>query len=147
MDYFAERYNKTHKEKSKFSKWWDKNGYKVMRIILFPIWIVVWLKEKYNNKKIKNCKWSEKRAKEFCDKYLPIFCSKTDEGFYFYNNGYGFSSKRLKHKDRLFASCYKYKILDYIVKNYAIDGYMKENLSDMVYGNYEVNFIKKPLDK
>ena len=30
-----------NKKESKFNaikKWWDKNGYKVMRVVLFPIW-------------------------------------------------------------------------------------------------------------
>ena len=26
---------------NKFSKWWSANGYKVLRVILFPLWLIV----------------------------------------------------------------------------------------------------------
>ena len=30
-------------------KWWSKNGYKVLRIIFFPIWIILIIHEKIIN--------------------------------------------------------------------------------------------------
>ena len=30
--------NKKETAIDRFGKWWAKNGYKVMRVILFPIW-------------------------------------------------------------------------------------------------------------
>ena len=45
----AEVIKEMNKKETKFDKarkWWNKNGYKVMRVILFPIWGCVWAKGK-----------------------------------------------------------------------------------------------------
>ena len=51
-------------KKKIFRKWWSKNGYKVNRVIFFPIWIgaliVKKIQTKLNNRQV----WSEERAKQ-----------------------------------------------------------------------------------
>ena len=47
--------NKKETKFDKARKWWRKNGYKVMRVVLFPIWGCVCAKEKieaYLNSKL-----------------------------------------------------------------------------------------------
>lgn len=59
------------KKEHKIRKWWYKNGHKVWRVILFPLWIGsiltykcrVWL----NNRQ----EWSEERATEILNYYIP----------------------------------------------------------------------------
>ena len=54
--------NKKRTKMDGIRKWWSKNGYKVMRVILFPIWIGVVLKDKIENYLNSKCKWSDERA-------------------------------------------------------------------------------------
>ena len=56
-----------NKRESRFNtikKWWDKNGYKVMRVILFPIWWGIKAKEKITSYLNSREEWSEERIKE-----------------------------------------------------------------------------------
>ena len=50
-----------------FRKWWSKNGYKVNRVIFFPIWIGSIIAEKIQKKLNARQVWSEERAKEILD--------------------------------------------------------------------------------
>ena len=58
-------------KKKIFRKWWSKNGYKVNKVIFFPIWIgaliVKKIQTKLNNRQV----WSEERAKQILDYYIP----------------------------------------------------------------------------
>lgn len=55
----------------KYRKWWRKNGYKVMRVILFPIWLGVKAKEKIGSYLNSRLEWSEERANEILSYYIP----------------------------------------------------------------------------
>ena len=55
--------NKKNK-KHPFRKWWNKNGYKVMRVIFFPIWIGIVAKNKINKYLISRQEWSNERAEQ-----------------------------------------------------------------------------------
>ena len=49
--------NKKETKIDKIRKWWSNNGYKVMRVILFPIWWGIKAKEKmvrFSNRTIHN---------------------------------------------------------------------------------------------
>ena len=58
-------------------KWWRKNGYKVMRVIFFPIWICVWSKDKIENHLNARQKWSDERANEIVSKSLKMTADGT----------------------------------------------------------------------
>ena len=149
MDKFEERYNKYNKITvwKRFKQWWNKNGYKVMRVLLFYIWIpsliIDKLKAKNYIKDYNNGEISVDWLKKFCDKYLPGICDKTENGYYFFNNGYGFSGYRfIKRRDRKIASIHRSSLLYYIVDKYEIEGYTKDVIDNGRYDYYEVEFIK-----
>lgn len=127
--------NKT-KKKHSFRKWWNKNGYKVNRVIFFPIWIGTIIankiKEYLDNREV----WSEERAKAILDYYIPRraeWC-ETDKTFYFFDNGCGWSmscaKKYLKRKDRRWWNNHRGwvggKIRDYLINEYKIVGFDKQ---------------------
>lgn len=123
-------------KKHTIRKWWSRNGYKVLRVIFFPIWIggvvtekiAIWL----NNRNA----WNEARANEILNYYIPRTAewdSKNNE-FYFFDNGYGWAlyhAKRyLKRKDRRFwkvnAGAWGYKMRKYLVNEFELEGFTKE---------------------
>ena len=68
---------------------------------------------------------------------------QAENGYYFFNNGYGFSGYRfIKRRDRKIASIHRSSLLYYIVNKYEIKGYTKHILDDGRYDYYEVEFIK-----
>ena len=151
MNDFEKRYNKYNKVTiwKEFKKWWDKNGYKILRILLFYIWIPMLIIDKIKSKNYKkiynNGEVSVDWLKKFCDTYLPGICDKTENGYYFFNNGYGFGGyKFIKRKDRKIASMHCSILLYYIVNKYEIEGYDKNILSSGGYyeSGYEVEFVK-----
>ena len=85
--------NKKEVEIGKFRKWWNKNGYKVMRVILFPIWWGIKAKAKIDYHLNSREKWSEERVKEILNYYVPRLADwdEEDKCFYFFDNGYGWS--------------------------------------------------------
>lgn len=95
--------NKT-KKKHTFRKWWNKNGYKVLRVVFFPIYFGSVIKEKTENYLNDRQKWSEERVKEILNYYIPRSAkwNNEDKSFYFFDNGYGwyigFAKKYLKKK-------------------------------------------------
>lgn len=125
-----------------FKKWWEKNGYKVMRVVLFPIWAYDKIKT-YLDKRIQ---WSEARADEILSYYIPREADWNAEKktFYFFDNGYGWEgcgvNKYLKLKDRRFWYFYGYKIRDYFVDKFQLEGFTKEVLHNGICDNTEVIF-------
>jgi hypothetical protein len=134
--------NRKPKEKSKIRKWWDKNDYKVWRVILFPIWIVALTYEKIINWLNNRNSWNEERAKEIFSYYIPRRAEwdKNNNEFYYFNNGYGWSiyyaKKYLKRKDRRFwkvnSGAWGYKMRSYLIDEFELEGFTKEegNCSD-----------------
>ena len=130
--------NKKEKVESKFQKWWKKNRCKVMRIVLFPLWLLIKLFEKIDEWSFRRNKWNEERAYEVLSYYIPRrarWCEEVKE-FYFFDNGYGWnigSAKRyLKLRDR---DWWKYnkgwsggKIREYLIEKFELDGFEKEVL-------------------
>ena len=134
--------NKKEVEIGKFRKWWDKNGYKVMRVILFPIWWGIKAKAKIDYNLNSRKEWSEERVKEILNYYVPRFAEwdAKDKSFYFFDNGYGwsigFAKKYLKRKDRRFWNFYNGcsggVIRSYLINEFKLEGFEKEigNCSD-----------------
>ena len=143
--------NKKEKENN-LRKWWNKNGYKVLRVIFFPIWITGITKEKIEKWLDSRESWSENRVKEILDYYIPRRSEwdNCEKEFYFFDNGYGWSlslaKKHLKRKDRRFWENYNGfcggKIREYLISNYELEGFTKEVL-DTTNGYTEICFTLK----
>jgi hypothetical protein len=128
--------SETKKRERTFKKWWSKNGYKVLRVVLFPIWIASIIKEKIEKKLDEKESWNEERTKEIFDYYVPRKSNWDNEEkeFYFFDNGYGWSiglAKRyLKRKDFRFWELHNGfcggKLRDYLIYNYELEGFTKE---------------------
>lgn len=126
------------KKEKAIHKWWKKNGYKVMRIILFPLWLIIKLLDKIEEWSISRNKWSEERANEILDYYIPRKAkwNSDDNSFYFFDNGYGWNfnsaKKFLKRKDRKFWKANKGwaggKIRAYLLDTFELEGFTKEIL-------------------
>ena len=139
--------NKKEK-KNTFRKWWNKNGYKVMRVILFPIWIGMVITEKINKYLNSRQEWSEERAKEILNYYVPRradWCAE-DKTFYFFDNGMGWGNlakKYLKRKDRRWWNLHRGwtggKIRDYLLNEFELEGFTKE-IGNCYDGWTEVSF-------
>ena len=122
-------------KKHPFRKWWNKNGYKVMRVIFFPIWIGMVAKDKINEYLASRQKWSDERAKEILNYYVPRradWCEE-DKTFYFYDNGMGWGNlakNYLKLKDRRWWNNYNGfwggEIRLYLIKEFELEGFTKE---------------------
>lgn len=127
--------NKKEK-KNTFRKWWSNNGYKVMRVIFFPIWGCMWVKGKIDYYLNSKCEWSEERAHKILSYYIPRkaeWCEE-DKAFYFFDNGMGWRMKcnrrKIKLKDRRFWNNYNGfwggKIRTYLIDEFELEGFTKE---------------------
>lgn len=146
MNEFEKRYEKVaktkkKKEESRFFKWHEKNKYTIRKIVFFPLYFAIKLKEKYDSYLYNKYKWSEESAKEFCDVVLPKKCEKIENGFYLYNNHFNFCLKGEKKKYKNFDRRYHSKIMRYITDTYQIEGYEKTVLQKDYLG-IEVEWTK-----
>ena len=134
--------NKKENRFNAIKKWWNKNGHKVMRVVLFPVWFGIKAKEKITSYLNSREEWSEERVKEILNYYIPRLAdwNEEDKSFYFFDNGYGWSiglaKKYLKRKDRRFWNIYNGwsggKIRSYLIDEFELEGFEKEvgNCSD-----------------
>ena len=123
-------------EKHPVRDWWKKNGYKVLRVVLFPVWGCEWASEKIKDKMDAQVVWSDERANEILSYYVPRKCSWDEENqeLYFFDNGYGWSmnlaKKYLKRKDRRFWKKFSGwtggKIREYLLNTFELEGFSKE---------------------
>lgn len=122
-------------KKHPIRKWWNKNGYIVMRVILFPIWVGCLIVKKIQ--KILNARqiWSEERAKQILDYYIPRKAEwdAEDKCFYFFDNGMGWGNlakRYLKRKDRRWWNNHRGwvggKIRSYLIDTFEMEGFTKE---------------------
>ncbi len=139
--------NKKEK-KHTFRKWWNRNGYKVMRVIFFPIWIYAIIKEKITKTLNARQQWNEERATAILDYYVPRKAEWCDEDktFYFFDNGYGwgmYHAKRyLKRKDRRFWEVNEVQIRRYLIDKYQLEDFTKI-VGDCSNGWTELEFVCK----
>jgi hypothetical protein len=130
--------NRKEPKTAKIREWWGKNDYKVYRVILFPIWIASLLGAKITKWLNSRQAWSDERAKEILDYYIPRRANwdAEEQEFYFFDNGFGWSlnsAKRyLKRKDRRFWNIHKgwcgSKIRKYLIEEFELEGFTKEVL-------------------
>ena len=129
-------------------KWWNKNRYKVNRVIFFPIWIGIAIAKKIQKKLDDNQVWSEERAKQILDYYIPRRAewNEKDKTFYFFDNGMGWSNlskKYLKLKDRRWWNNNRGwcggEIRNYLINKYEIAGFTKK-IGDCADGWTEISF-------
>lgn len=138
-------------EKHPVRDWWKKNDYKVLRVILFPVWGCMWAGEKIKNKMDAQIVWSDERANEILSYYVPRMCEWDEENqeLYFFDNGYGWSiglaKKYLKFKDRRFwckfNGLFGGQIREYLMNTFELEGFTKE-LGDCSNGWTEISFKK-----
>lgn len=141
--------NKKETVIDRFGKWWKKNGYKVMRVIFFPIWICVCAKDKIENYLDFKCVWSEERANEIFNYYIPRRArwSEKEKAFFICYNWFGwyFNSAKeyLKLKDRRFwknnNSCGGGVLRRYLIDKFELEGFKKE-IGDCADGWTEICF-------
>ena len=130
--------NKKEPKTSKIREWWHKNDYKVYRVIFFPIWIASILCAKVTKWLNSRQGWSNERANEILNYYVPrrATWNAEEQEFYFFDNGFGWSlahAKRyLKRKDRRFWEVHNGwcggDIRDYLIKEFELEGFTKEVL-------------------
>ena len=134
------------KKEHKIRTWMEKNGYKILRVVLFPIWIVAVLKDKISEYLLDREVWSDERATEILNYYIPRRADWDDNNkeFYFFDNGrYWHNKKYLKIKDRLFwkanSSPWGGDIRSFLIDKFDLEGFTKE-LGDCSDGWTEIFF-------
>ncbi len=138
------------KKENKIRKWWDKNDYKVFRVVLFPIWIITILIDKCRAWLNSRETWKEQRAIEILNYYIPRASEwdAEDKSFYFFDNGLGWNIKHakryLKSKDRRFwkvnSAWWGGKMRELLIEKFELEGFTKEigNCED---GWTEITFV------
>lgn len=124
------------KKEHKIRKWWNKNGYKILRVILFPLWIGSVLLKKINAWLNDKEEWNEERATKILNYYIPRRAKwdAKDKKFYFFDNGMGwdigFAKRYLKLKDRRFwkvhCGWYGGKMRNFLMNRFELQGFTKE---------------------
>lgn len=124
------------KKEHKIRKWWCNNGYKVWRVVLFPLWVGVVLRDKVVAMLDHNEEWSDERAAEILNYYIPRRSEwdSEEQCFYFFDNGMGWSlslaKKFLKRKDRRFwkVNCgfCGGDMRTFLIEKFELDGFNKE---------------------
>lgn len=129
---------------SKIVSWWRKNNYKVLRVMLWYIYIPMMIHEKIVNRRIKNFSENKTKTRKYLDKAFPkivahycpdISCILIVLGFDPNNNGdfctedfkrgYVIGKKAAKYFSLLTIEQRKQMIIDY-----QIDGYKKMMLTN-----------------
>ncbi len=147
--------NKKPRKDTALKKWWRKNGYKVLRVVLFPLWAFMWSRDKINTYLNSRTEWSESRADEILNYYVPRFSDwdSEDKTFYLFDNGcgwlMGFAKKYLKLKDRWFWKRYASwgggDVRRYLINNFELEGFTKE-VGNCWDGWTEITFTMKTED-
>ena len=138
------------KKEHKIRKWWHKNSYKIFRVILFPFWIGSILIEKIRARLNSREEWSEERATEILNYYIPRRSEwdAEDKSFYFFDNGmgwnYSLAKRYLKRKDRRFwkvhCTWWGGEMRTLLMNKFELEGFTKEfgNCSE---GWTEISFV------
>jgi len=144
------------KKEHKARKWWRKNGYKILRVLLFPFWIGSILLKKIRAWLNSKEKWSEERATEILNYYIPRASewNEKDKCLYFFDNGlewnYKLAKRYLKLKDRRFwkVNCCWWggEMRSFLMNKFELEGFTKE-LGNCFEGWTEIFFILNEKEK
>lgn len=125
-----------NKKEHKVRKWWSKNGYKILRVILFPLLIGSILTDEVREWLDSRQVWSEERATEILNYYIPRMCEwdEKNQCLYFFDNGegwkYWFAKRHLKRKDRRFWKVHCTwrggKMRDLLINKFELEGFTKK---------------------
>lgn len=136
-------------KKPTFRKWWKMNGYKVMRVVLFPIWVGIIIYEIIQRWINARNYWNSARADEILSYYIPRRAKwdSKNKSFSFFDNGMGwclpYAKKYLKRKDRRFwynnCGCWGSNIRTYLINEFELEGFTKE-VGDCSGGWTEITF-------
>lgn len=142
MSTFDNQIRRESRERS-VRKWWDNNSYKVFRMILFPVWLFILVRERHDTYLRKKAAFSKERAKALLDKYLPkIFANElkyesdgvllTNSDDFGYQLGFRTDLKipRRKRKDIIFRDKFFPQILEYLWNEYEIEGWTAVRLQN-----------------
>ena len=145
--------SKKEKKTSNLKKWWNKNNYNVCRVLFFYIYLPSVAYEKIKKYIHKQIVWSEERATEILNYYIPRRAEWDDEKkeFFFFDNGYGWNfrlaKKYLKRKDyafwKKFGSSWCLEIREFLVKDFELEGFTKEVVEDYYGTGTEIIFKMK----
>jgi hypothetical protein len=126
-------------KKHPIRSWWSKNNYKVLRVIFFPAWIYYILREKYKDKNYASLTYTPELCKKYLDKVLPnmvahycedakifLISDSDDMGDIEFYDFWQYRKQNKKYKK--FFVKFEYKIKEYILNEYEIDGYSKMTL-------------------
>lgn len=137
---------KEKREASKIRKWWQKHGYKVLRVLLFYIWIPCWCHQKLKDKRYKEMSYNDDTTKKYLDKCLPALVAHHEEssdvfifhdcddydGIRFY---WSFSAswfrKKFKKQSSYFVK-FSREVQNYIINDYQVEGYAKRVLDNWI---------------
>lgn len=141
---------KKKKSNHTIRKWWSKNGYKIINVILFPIYCISTLKDKIQYHLDKKEVWNEEHATEILNYYIPRRSewNAEDNSFHFFDNGFGWNikltKKYLKLKDRRFwkvnGDWWGGEIRSFLINKFELEGFTKE-LGDCSEGWTTITFI------
>lgn len=140
MNNIEKQFQKQEKKKnSSIRKWWNKNAYKIARVIFFYIWIPILVCEKVKDSKYKNLKYSDDTTKKYLDKVMPKLVSHYEENpnLLLFHNTSDFGGIRFYwdlcsswmqknfKKETQYFSKFHWLVQKYIIEEYQIDGYEK----------------------
>ena len=136
------------KKNNKLRKWWRHNGYKILRVVLFWLYIPVVCWEKFKDKRYKNLQYDDTTTKKYLDKVLPklavhegmdpthiliahIYESDVQCIRFHLTFGRAWMWKRYKKASRYLTE-FSQQVEAYIMNTYQIDGYKK-----MTFNNFD----------
>lgn len=134
---------------TKAREWYRFNGYKVNRVIFFPVWFAILAKDKINRILNGRQKWNEKKANKIFSYYIPRRADWDEETKTFYFNDdrcdwhIHSASRFLKRKDRRFwklhSSVFSGELRNYLINTFELSGFTKEIINQNNYDT-EIRF-------
>lgn len=147
MNNIEKQFQKQEKKKnSSIRKWWNKNSYKIARVVFFYIWIPIFVYEKIKDNRYKNLKYSDDITKKYLDKVMPklVFHYEEDPNLILFHNTNDFGgirfywdlcsnwmTRKFKKETKYFSKFYGL-VQKYIIEEYQIDGYEKIVLDNWI---------------
>lgn len=99
----------------------------ILRVLLFPIWVIVLIKNEIYESIYRSTQWSDSRTTRILDKVLPYEVEICDDELCYcteWRNPWS-TGNRLHFSDKIYGRKFNYEILRYLETMYQIDGYKK----------------------